>query len=148
MLETIVALKEDSEINLLRIFFIFTLNLGVILIKSEKSRSTGYFSLIAGCFEVNGVVLLGLFAKGGSFARKCVLTAAINFALSLGFLSLAMSQIPLSIAYAICKGIGTIGTVILGIFVRCEKISARKAPVISHNFKRRDAEINLEFWRI
>jgi len=45
-------------------------------------------------------------------------------------------------------GIGTIGAVILGVFVRCEKISARKAPVISHNFKRRDAEINLEFWRI
>ena len=37
LLETIVALKEDSEINLLRIFFIFTLSLGVILIKSEKS---------------------------------------------------------------------------------------------------------------
>ena len=45
-------------------------------------------------------------------------------------------------------GIGTIGAVILSIFVRCEKISARKAPTISHNFKRRDAEINLEFWRI
>jgi len=45
-------------------------------------------------------------------------------------------------------GIGTIGAVMLGIFVRREKISARKAPVISHNFKRRDAEINLEFWRI
>ena len=28
------------------------------------------------------------------------------------------------------------------------EISARKAPTISHNFKRRDAEINLEFWRI
>jgi len=49
---------------------------------------------------------------------------------------------------SLCTGIGTIGAVILGIFVRREKISARKAPVISHNFKRRDAEINLEFWRI
>ena len=37
LLETIVALKEDSEINLFRIFFIFTPSLGVILIKSEKS---------------------------------------------------------------------------------------------------------------
>lgn len=108
----------------------------------------GLFLMIAGCFEVNDVVLLGLFAKGGSFARKCVLTVAINFALSLGFLSLAMSRIPLSIAYAICTGIGTIGAVMPGVFLRCEKISARKAPVISHNFKRRDAEINLEFWRI
>ena len=35
--EMIVALKEDSEINLFRIFFIFTPSLGVILIKSEKS---------------------------------------------------------------------------------------------------------------
>ena len=56
LLETIVALKEDSEINLLRIFFIFTLNL--------------------------------------------------------------------------CTGIGTIGAVILGVFIRCEKISARKAPLL------------------
>ncbi len=46
------------------------------------------------------------------------------------------------------RGIGTIDAVTLGIFVHREKISARKAPVISHNFKRRDAEINLEFWRI
>jgi|GEM_PF-152686 len=74
LLETIVALKEGSEINLLRIFFILTPSL--------------------------------------------------------------------------CTGIGTIGAVILGVFIRREKISARKAPVISHNFKRRDAEINLEFWRI
>lgn len=74
LLETIVALKEGAEINLLRIFFIFTLSL--------------------------------------------------------------------------CIGIGTIGAVILGVFIHREKISARKAPVISHNFKRRDAEINLEFWRI
>ena len=56
LLETIVALKEDSEINLLRIFFIFTLNL--------------------------------------------------------------------------CTGIGTIGAVILGVFIRCEKISARKAHLL------------------
>ena len=39
---------------------------------------------------------------------------------------------------SLCTGIGTIGAVILGIFVRREKISARKAPVISHNLKRRD----------
>ncbi|WP_298953103.1 multidrug efflux SMR transporter [uncultured Campylobacter sp.] len=110
----------------------------------------GLFLLIAGCFEVNGVVLLGLFAKGGNFARKCVLIAllSVNFALSLGFLSLAMSRIPLSIAYAICTGIGTIDAVILGVFIHREKISTRKALVISYNFKRRDAEINLEFWRI
>lgn len=49
---------------------------------------------------------------------------------------------------SLCIGIGTIGAVILGVFIHREKISARKAPVISHNFKRRDAEINLEFWRI
>ena len=55
LLETIVALKEDSEINLLRIFFIFTLSL--------------------------------------------------------------------------CTGIGTIGAVVLGVFIRCEKISAHKAPL-------------------
>jgi len=48
----------------------------------------------------------------------------------------------------LCTGIGTIGAVMLGVFIRREKISARKAPVISHNFKCRDAEINLEFWRI
>ena len=49
---------------------------------------------------------------------------------------------------SLCTGIGTIGAVMPGVLVRCEKISARKAPTISHNFKRRDAEINLEFWRI
>ena len=49
---------------------------------------------------------------------------------------------------SLCTGIGTIGAVILGVFIHREKISACKAPVISHNFKRRDAEINLEFWRI
>ncbi|WP_298834740.1 hypothetical protein [uncultured Campylobacter sp.] len=54
LLETIVVLKEDSEINLLRIFFIFTLSL--------------------------------------------------------------------------CTGIGTIGAVMLGVFIHRKKISARKAP--------------------
>lgn len=49
---------------------------------------------------------------------------------------------------SLCTGIGTIGAVILGVFIHREKISACKASVISHNFKGRDAEINLEFWRI
>ncbi|WP_366112848.1 SMR family transporter [uncultured Campylobacter sp.] len=71
---------------------------------------------------------------------------AINFALSLGFLSLAIRQCRFT--YAIYTGIGMISAVMPGVFLRCEKISARKAPTISHNFKRRDAEINLEFWRI
>lgn len=31
---------------------------------------------------------------------------------------------------SLCTGIGTIGAVMLGVFIRCEKISARKTPLL------------------
>ena len=61
---------------------------------------------------------------------------------------LALKYVGAVLAYVLYTGIGTIGAVILGVFIHREKISARKASAISDNFKRRDAEINLEFWRI
>lgn len=51
---------------------------------------------------------------------------------------LALKYVGAALAYVLYTGISTIGAVMLGIFVRREKISARKAPVISHNFKCRN----------
>ena len=71
------------------------------------------FLFIAGLLEVGWAVGLklsdGLTRLGPGLATLCALV------LSLGLLSLAMRDLPLGTAYAVWTGIGTIGTVIVGI---------------------------------
>ena len=70
------------------------------------------FLFLAGVFEIGWAV--GLKQSAG-FTRliPSVLTL-ISMAVSLGLLGLALRSLPLGTAYAIWTGIGTIGTVVVG----------------------------------
>lgn len=75
---------------------------------------------IAGIFEVWWAIAL----KYSNGLTKIVpsLFTAVGMIASLYFLSLALKTLPLGTAYAIWTGIGTVGTVILGIILFNEPI--------------------------
>lgn len=76
--------------------------------------------VIAGIFEVWWAVELK-YSEGFTKLVPSVLTV-IGMIASFYFLSLALKELPLGTAYAIWTGIGTIGTVILGVFLFKEPI--------------------------
>lgn len=76
--------------------------------------------VIAGIFEVWWAVGLK-YSEGFTKLVPSVLTV-IGMIASFYFLSIALKELPLGTAYAIWTGIGTIGTVILGVFLFKEPI--------------------------
>lgn len=76
--------------------------------------------VIAGIFEVWWAIGLK-YSEGFTKLVPSVLTV-IGMIASFYFLSLALKELPLGTAYAIWTGIGTIGTVILGVFLFKEPI--------------------------
>ena len=73
------------------------------------------YLLIAGIFEISWAIGLK-YSHGFSVLVPSILTV-VGMIASLYFLALAIKDIPLGTAYAIWTGIGTIGTVILGIIL-------------------------------
>jgi quaternary ammonium compound-resistance protein SugE len=71
--------------------------------------------VIAGLFEVGWAIGLK-YSQGFTKLVPSILTIAGTVA-SFYFLSLALKSLPLGTAYAIWTGIGTVGTVILGIIL-------------------------------
>jgi quaternary ammonium compound-resistance protein SugE len=67
----------------------------------------------AGLFEVGWAV--GLKYTAGFSRLVPTIWTLLSMALSLGLLGLALKTLPLGTAYAVWTGIGTIGTVALGI---------------------------------
>lgn len=80
------------------------------------------YLLIAGIFEISWAVGLK-FSHGFTQLIPSILTVAGMIA-SFYFLALALKNLPLGTAYAIWTGIGTLGTVILGIILFKEPVSA------------------------
>lgn len=80
-----------------------------------------FYLILAGFFEVGWAVGLK-FSDGFTKIIPSIFTI-ITMATSLYFLSLSLKTLPLSSSYAIWTGIGTIGTVILGIIIFKEPIS-------------------------
>lgn len=74
-----------------------------------------FFLLVAGGFEVFWAIGLK-YSHGFTRLVPSILTV-LGMIASFYFLSLALKNLPLGTAYAIWTGIGTIGTVILGIFL-------------------------------
>lgn len=70
------------------------------------------YLILAGTFEVVGVMGMNKVAKGKNFQSYMVLF--LGFILSFGFLSLAMKTLPVGISYAVWTGIGTVGGTIIG----------------------------------
>ena len=79
------------------------------------------FLFIAGLFEISWAIGLK-FSHGFSQIVPSVLTIICMVA-SFYFLALALKSLPLGTAYAIWTGIGTIGTVILGIILFKEPVT-------------------------
>lgn len=76
--------------------------------------------VIAGFFEITWAIGL-VYTRG--FTRPIPsLFTGIGMIASFYFLSLALRQLPLGTAYAVWTGIGTVGTVILGIFLFHESV--------------------------
>ncbi|WP_049722775.1 quaternary ammonium compound efflux SMR transporter SugE [Gilvimarinus polysaccharolyticus] len=88
-----------------------------------------FYLLFAGLFEV--IWAVGLKYTEG-FTRLwpslATLTAII---ISMSLLGLSLKELPISTAYAIWTGIGVVGTVILGIFLFGENVSALRLVCIA-----------------
>ena len=78
----------------------------------------------AGLFEVGWAVGLK-YTDGFTRPLPTVLTVSA-MVISLGLLGLAMKQLPLGTAYAIWTGVGAVGTVIAGIILFGESMSAMR----------------------
>ncbi|MBN8941408.1 MAG: quaternary ammonium compound efflux SMR transporter SugE [Rhizobiales bacterium] len=71
------------------------------------------YLFLAGLFEIGWAIGLK-YTDGFTRPVPTVLTVA-SMVVSLGLLGLALKTLPLGTAYAIWTGVGTVGTVILGI---------------------------------
>ncbi len=80
------------------------------------------YLFVAGIFEVSWAICLK-YSHGFTVLIPSVLTIILMVA-SIYFLALALKSLPLGTAYAIWTGIGTLGTVILGIILFKEPATA------------------------
>ena len=83
---------------------------------------TWFVLLVAGLFEIAWAIGLK-YTEGFTRLWPTVATIAA-MVVSLGLLGIAMRTIPVGTAYAVWTGIGTVGTVILGIFLFGESANA------------------------
>ena len=77
---------------------------------------------LAGLFEVGWAV--GLKYTDGFTRPLPTLATAVSMAIGLWLLGIAMKSLPLGTAYAVWVGVGTIGTVMLGIVLFNEPVNA------------------------
>ena len=87
-----------------------------------------FYLFIAGLFEVAWAIGLKL-SHGFTHFWISTLTV-IGMVASFYFLAIALKNIPLGTAYAVWTGIGTIGTVILGIILFKEPVSVMRLVCI------------------
>ncbi|WP_104722682.1 DMT family transporter [Helicobacter mesocricetorum] len=87
------------------------------------------YLFLAGCMEIVGVITMKKYSLSG---RKIFLLAILlQFMLSFTLLSLAMQEIAMATAYAICTGIGAGGGVLVGIVFYKESKNAKKLLFIA-----------------
>ena len=87
------------------------------------------YLLVAGLFEISWAVGLK-FTHGFTHIIPSILTV-IGMIASFYFLALALKHLPLGTAYAIWTGIGTIGTVVFGIILFKEPVTAMRLVCIA-----------------
>ena len=80
--------------------------------------------LFAGLFEIGWAIGLK-YTEGFTKPLPTALTV-ISMAASVGLLGIAMRDLPVGTAYAVWTGIGTVGTVILGIVLMGDSMSAMR----------------------
>ncbi|MFG6149774.1 DMT family transporter [Halobacillus sp. B23F22_1] len=82
------------------------------------------FLIIAGMGEMMGMFFLKL--SDGLSKLKPSLFALLSGGLSFYFLSLSLKELPIGTAYGIWTGIGSAGTVLLGIFFFKEQVNMKR----------------------
>lgn len=87
------------------------------------------YLLIAGFFEVAWAIGLKL-SHGFSNLTISIFTI-LGMIASFYFLSISLKNIPLGTAYAVWTGIGTIGTIIFGIFLFKEPVTIMRIVCLS-----------------
>lgn len=87
------------------------------------------YLFLAGLFEIGWAIGLK-YTDGFTRPVPTVLTIA-SMVVSLGLLGLALKTLPLGTAYAIWTGVGTVGTVILGIALLGESAQLTRLACIA-----------------
>lgn len=87
------------------------------------------FLIVAGLFEMIAVIMMNEVNKRKSW--QSVFSMIVTFASSFLFLSLAMKQIPMGVAYAIWTGIGASGGAVTGMVFYNESKDWRRVICIS-----------------
>ena len=88
-----------------------------------------FYLLVAGLFEIGWAIGLK-YTDGFTKLVPTVLTAG-SMLISIVLLGLAVKTLPMGTAYAIWTGIGTVGTVILGIILFAEPVTAMRIGCIA-----------------
>ncbi|PSL35160.1 paired small multidrug resistance pump [Planomicrobium soli] len=73
------------------------------------------YLILAGCFEVLGVIGMNRVIKYKTIQSYVVLVG--GFVISFSLLALAMKTLPMGISYAVWTGIGTVGGTLVGMFI-------------------------------
>ncbi len=97
--------------------------------RNESTKSTWIQLAIAVSFEIVGAIILRL-SKGFTLTFP-TLIALSSFAIALYLVSRVMKSLPVSIAYPIWAGGGTVGVALLGILALKEKANIWKSIGIS-----------------
>ncbi|MDX8044966.1 multidrug efflux SMR transporter [Gracilibacillus sp. S3-1-1] len=85
--------------------------------------------IFAGLFEVVGVNGMQRVADGKKASGFVFIL--VGFSLSLGLLSIAMLTIPLGVAYAVWTGMGTVGSVVLGMLFYHDSVDRKRIFFLS-----------------
>ena len=86
------------------------------------------YLVVAGLFEIGWAIGLK-YTDGFTRPLPTALTLASMF-ISIGLLGLALKTLPVGTAYAVWTGIGTVGTVVLGIALLGDSASALRLACI------------------
>ena len=89
--------------------------------------------LLAGLLEIVWATSMKL--SHGFTRLTPSLVTLVAMALSFWLLSVAMRTLPLGTAYAVWTGIGTVGTVLLGILLFGEAATAIRLACVSHHYR-------------
>jgi len=87
------------------------------------------FLFFAGLFEVGWAI--GLKQTEGFTRLVPSLLTVASMIVSLGLLGLALKTLPLGTAYAVWTGIGTVGTVVVGIIIHNEPADALRLGCVA-----------------
>ncbi|MBX9990480.1 quaternary ammonium compound efflux SMR transporter SugE [Phreatobacter oligotrophus] len=86
------------------------------------------YLVVAGLFEIGWAIGLK-YTEGFTRPLPTALTVA-SMVISIGLLGLALKTLPVGTAYAVWTGIGTVGTVVLGIALLGDSASALRLACI------------------